>query len=105
MEIPGFSCGPGKIKKVAVNAEELTYEGKYNITLPEAKYSCSKDMNCAQFYTLETYLTTYYYKCPIVSHRLSDNNNGILYVKGIEIAYQLMLKLENRVLISIVYYL
>ena len=89
VDIPEYSCIPGKLSLEKPReadeepAEELTYEGKYNITLPEAKYSCSKDVNCAQFYSHEISFEQRYYKCPRVSHRSSDNKNGVLYVKGI----------------------
>lgn len=87
MEIPGYSCTPEKIKHGEAEdeqAEELTYEGKYNITLPEAKLSCTKDVNCTEFYVITIAMTSYYRKCPRVSYRSSDNKDGVLYVKGIK---------------------
>ena len=86
-EIPGYSCNPKDVCYGCDSNEVLGYEGKYDITLSEAKYSCSKDVNCAKFYSKEIAGTKMrretYYKCTKDSDQPPDNSKGVLYVKGI----------------------
>ena len=93
MEFPGYRCEDEEEKRKGISEPDaIEIYGKSNITLQEAKYLCSKDSNCTQFFSTidSSYLeliqnskSVAYFKCNRNSIKAPYKSISALYVKGI----------------------